>query len=52
MSEQNPEFVPTDDDLELEAPNEGATGENPEVEDVDLESLEDDDGYPEEDDDY
>jgi hypothetical protein len=52
MSEHEPEHVPTDEELNLEGPNEGATGDNPELEDVDLESLEDDDGHPDEDDDY
>ena len=52
MTEHDPEHVPTDDELDLEGPNEGAMGDNPEVDDVDLEELEDDDGYGEEDDDY
>jgi hypothetical protein len=52
MTEHEPEQVPTDDELDIEAPNEGATGDNPELEDVDLEDLEDDDGYADEDDDY
>jgi hypothetical protein len=51
MTEHEPEQVPTDFDLDLEAPNEGATGENPEL-DEDLTDLEDDDGYADEDDDY
>jgi hypothetical protein len=51
VTEHDPEQIPTDDDLDLEAPNEGATGDNPELDDADLEDLEDDDGYADEDDD-
>jgi hypothetical protein len=51
--EHEPDEFPTDDELDLEGPNEGATGDNPEPEDVDLEDLEDDDGYgSDEDDEY
>jgi hypothetical protein len=52
MSEHDPDQVPTDVDLDLEGPNEGATGDNPEVDDEDLTDLEDDDGYPAEDDEF
>jgi hypothetical protein len=52
MNEHDPEQIPEDAELDVEGPNEGATGDNPEVEDVDLEELEDDDGYADEDDDY
>ena len=51
MSEHDPDQVPSDD-LDLEGPNEAAMGDNPELDDEDLEGLEDDDGYPDEDDDY
>jgi len=50
--EHEPDQVPSDDELDLEGPNEGAAGDNPEL-DVDLDELEDDDGYEsEEDDEY
>jgi hypothetical protein len=52
MNEHEPDEVPTDEALDLEGPNEGAMGDNPEVDDVDLEGLEDDDGHPNEDDEY
>jgi hypothetical protein len=53
MSEHEPENLPSDDELDLEGPNEGAAGDNPELDDEELESLEDDDGYPaEENDEY
>jgi hypothetical protein len=51
--EHEPEQVPTDEELDLEAPNEGAAGDNPELDEEELASLEDDDGFPaEEDDEY
>jgi hypothetical protein len=52
MTEHDPDQVPTDDELDLEAPNEGAAGDTVELDDADLEDLEDDDGYADEDDDY
>ena len=52
MTEHDPDQVPTDFELDLEGPNEGAAGENPELDDEDLANLEDDDGYADEDDDY
>jgi hypothetical protein len=39
------EQVPSDDELDVEGPNEGATGENPEIADEDFDELEDDDGF-------
>jgi hypothetical protein len=39
----------TDEELDLEGPNEGAAGDNPEL-DESLDDLEDDDGYADEDD--
>jgi hypothetical protein len=49
--EHDPEQVPSDEELDLEGPNEGATGDNPELDDEDLDGLEDDDGHGEEEDD-
>ncbi|MFL5913741.1 MAG: hypothetical protein ACJ768_24655 [Gaiellaceae bacterium] len=51
MTEHHPEHIPTDDDLDVEGPNEGATGDV-ELADEDLTDLEDDDGYGEEDEGY
>jgi hypothetical protein len=51
MNEHEPDEVPTDETLDLEGPNEGAMGDSPEL-DENLEGLEDDDGYPNEDDEY
>ena len=49
--EHESEQVPSDEELDVEGPNEGAAGENPEAGDDDLEELEDDDGYGDEADD-
>jgi hypothetical protein len=51
MTEHDPEHIPTDDELDVEGPNEGATGAV-DLDDEDLTDLEDDDGYSDEDDDY
>ena len=50
MAEHDPEHIPTDDELEVEGPNEGAT-DHVEL-DEDLTDLEDDDGHDDEDEDY
>ena len=50
MTEHDPEHIPTDDELDVEGPNEGATGDVNVEED--LTDLEDDDGYGDEDEDY
>jgi hypothetical protein len=50
MNEHDPEHIPTDDELEVEGPNEGAT-DHVELADEDLTDLEDDDGHSDEDDD-
>lgn len=52
MNEHDPERDPTDVDLDLEAPNEGATGDNPELDDEELAELADDDGYADDDEDF
>lgn len=52
MSEHDPERDPTDFDLDLEAPNEGATGDNAELDDEELAELADDDGYADDDEDF
>ena len=49
MNEHDPEHIPTDDELEVEGPNEGATDHV--LPDEDLTDLEDDDGHSDEDDD-
>jgi hypothetical protein len=49
--EHDPDQVPSDEELDLEGPGEGAAGDNPELDDEDLEGLEDDDGFGEEEDD-
>jgi hypothetical protein len=51
IDEHDPEQVPSDEELDLEGPNEGSAGDDAEVDDEDLEDLEDDDGYGEEEDD-
>ena len=51
MIEHDPEHIPSADELEVEGPNEGAT-DHVELDDADLEGLEDDDGYADEDDEY
>jgi len=43
MTEHDPEHIPTEDELDVEGPNEGATDHA--GLDEDLTDLEDDDGY-------
>jgi hypothetical protein len=51
IEEHEFEQVPSDDELDVEGPNEGAAGDNAELGDEDFDDLEDDDGYGDEEDD-